>query len=108
MARGVAGKSRKTMMRRLNSMPENFLHDLRQLLDQLRRSPDAKLSPLQQQIIQAHRLPLRRFITSQPKLLLSTKRRVANTRMPLVEAIGWLLSDNSKLLENYTNTLQAH
>lgn len=98
------------MHRRIHAMPENFINDLRQLLTHLRRSPEAAkdLTPLQREIIQSHRLPLRRFTAHQPRELLSTKRRVGNARVPLAQAIGWLLSDNPKLIEHYVKSIHAH
>ena len=89
-------------------MPENFLHDLRQLLKQLRQSPNAKLTLQQQQILQAHRLPLRRFTVHDPRLMLATKRRVNGQLIPLAQAIGLLLVNNPKLMENYVNAIEAH
>ena len=89
-------------------MPENFLHDLRQLLKHLRQSPRAKLSPQQHRILQAHRFPLRRFTLHDPRLILAAKRRVDGQLIPLAQAIGSLLSSNPAWLESYVNSIQAH
>ena len=105
---GGIGRTKKKILKNINIMPENFLHDLRQLLKQLRQSPNAKLTPQQQQILQAHRLPLRRFTVHDPRLLLATKRRVNGQLIPLAQAIGLLLVNNPKLMENYVNDIEAH
>ena len=105
---GGMGRTKKKILKNINIMPENFLHDLRQLLKQLRQSPNAKLTPQQQQILQAHRLPLRRFTVHDPRLLLATKRRVNGQLIPLAQAIGQLLVSNPNLMQNYVNGIEAH
>lgn len=105
---GGMGRTKKKILKNINIMPENFLHDLRQLLRQLRQSPNAKLTPQQQSILQAHRLPLRRFTVHDPRLLLATKRRVNGKLIPLAQAIALLLINNPKLMENYVNSIEAH
>ena len=105
---GGMGRTKKKILKNINIMPENFLHDLRQLLKQLRQSPNAKLSSEQQRILQAHRLPLRRFTVHDPRMMLATKRRVNGQLMPLVQAIALLLANNPKLMGNYVNGIEAH
>lgn len=105
---GGMGRTKKRILKSINIMPENFLHDLRQLLKQLRQSPNAKLTSQQQQILQAHRLPLRRFTVHDPRLLLATKRRVNGQLVPLAQAIGQLLVSNPNLMQNYVNSIKAH
>ena len=109
MARGI-GRSKKTIMKHIGNMPENFINDLRALLSHLRRSPDAinMMTPRQRQVLQAHRLPLRRFTTHHPRELLSVKRRIDKSLIPLAQAIGWLLNDYPKLLQRYVSELEAH
>jgi hypothetical protein len=109
MAGGI-GHAKKTMQRRISTMPENFISDLRQLLRHLRQSPEVakQLTPLQQRILKAHRLPLRRFTAHDPRLLLLTKRRVDGSRIPLAQAIGSLLGSNSKLIKDYVNAMESH
>ena len=70
----------------IQMMPENFLHDLRQLLKHLRQSPRAKLLPHQHRILQDHRFPLRRFTMHDPRLILASKRRVDGQLIPLAQA----------------------
>ena len=67
-----------------------------------------KLTPQQQHILQAHRLPLRRFTVHDPRLLLATKRRVNGQLIPLAQAIGSLLSNNPAWMESYVKRIQAH
>ena len=105
---GGMGRTKKRILKNINIMPENFLHDLRQLLKQLRQSPNAKLTPQQQQILQAHRLPLRRFTMHDPRLLLASKRRVNGQLIPLAQAIGQLLVNNPNLMQNYVNGIEPH
>ena len=105
---GGMGRTKRKILKNINIMPENFLHDLRQLLKQLRQSPNAKLTPHQQRILQAHRLPLRRFTVHDPRQLLATKRRVNGQLIPLAQAIGLLLVSNPTLMEKYVNTIEAH
>lgn len=105
---GGIGTTKKKIMKNIKIMPENFLHDLRQLLKHLRQSPNTKLTPQQRQILQAHRLPLRRFTVHDPRQLLAVKRRVNGKLIPLAEAIGWLLNSNPKWMDSYTNAIEAH
>ena len=105
---GGIGRSKKRILKNINIMPENFLQDLRQLLKHLRQSPDAKLTQQQKQILQAHRLPLRRFTVHDPRMMLAMKRRVNGQLMPLAQAIGLLLVNNPKLMESYINSIEAH
>ena len=105
---GGIGRTKKKIMRNIKMMPENFLHDLRELLKHLRQSPRAKLSPHQHRILQAHRFPLRRFTLHDPRLILASKRRVDGQLIPLAQAIGSLLSNNPAWLESYLNSIQAH
>ena len=105
---GGIGRTKKKIMKTIQMMPENFLHDLRQLLKQLRQSPRAKLSSHQHRILQAHRFPLRRFTMHDPRLILASKRRVGGQLIPLAQAIGSLLSNNPALMESYLNNIQAH
>lgn len=109
MAGGI-GRHKKTMQRSINNMPENFLADLRQLLKKLRYSPEVakQLTPLQQSILKSHRLPLRRFTMTDPRSLLLAKRRVDGNLVSLAQAIGCLLTSNSKLINDYVNGMEAH
>ena len=105
---GGMGRTKKKIVKNVRLMPENFIYDLRQLLKQLRQSPHAKLTPHQRRILQAHRLPLRRFTVHDPRELLSTKRRVDGQSIPLVQAIGSLLSSNPAWMKHYVNQMEAH
>ena len=105
---GGIGRTKKKIMKNIQMMPENFLHDLRHLLKHLRQSPHMKLTPQQQHILQAHRLPLRRFTVHDLRLLLASKRRVNGQLIPLAQAIGSLLSNNPAWMESYVKRIQAH
>lgn len=107
MAGGI-GKTKKKALKSIHAMPDNFIHDLRKLLTRLRRSPDAKLTPQQLHILQAHRFPLRRFIMYDPRELLAVKRRVDGHLIPLAQAIGHLLSSNPKLIKQFIDNVEAH
>ena len=105
---GGIGRTKQKIAKSINMMPENFLQDLRQLLKRLRQSPQVKLTPQQRQILQAHRLPLRRFTVHDPRLLLATKRRIDGRLVPLAQAIGVLLSSNPNIMNHYINGIEAH
>ena len=105
---GGIGRTKKKIAKNIKMMPENFLYDLRQLLKHLRQSPHANLTPQQRRILQAHRLPLRRFTVHDPRELLGAKRRVDGQSIPLAQAIGWLLSSNPAWMKNYVKQIEAH
>lgn len=108
MAGGI-GRTKKKALKSIGAMPENFINDLRRLLTRLRQSPDTKLTPKQFQILQAHRLPLRRFTMYDPRQMLAVKRRVGGNLIPLAQAIGHLLSSsNPKLVEKLIANIEAH
>ena len=105
---GGIGRTKKKIAKTIQMMPENFLYDLRQLLKHLRQSPHVKLTPQQRRILQAHRLPLRRFTVHDPRELLGAKRRVDGQSIPLAQAIGRLFSTNPGWMENVVNRMEAH
>ena len=107
LAGGIRQTKKKTL-KSISAMPENFIHDLRQLLMRLRQSPNAQLTPQQLRILQAHRLPLRRFTMHDPRQLLAVKRRVDGQLIPLAQAIGYLLSSNPKFIDRFVGSIEAH
>lgn len=107
MTRGV-GCTKAKIQKSIRAIPENFIHDLRQLLKRLRDSPDATLTRRQQRFLQAIRYPLRRFTQYDPRQMLANKKRIDGRMMPLVQVIGKLLTENPKLMKTFINGLNAH
>ena len=108
---GGLGVSQKTIRKNIENIPEVFISDLRKLLYRLRSSPGVKLTPRQQNLLQTHQRNLRKFTTTDPRLLLAKKRKAKYSRerpITLAQAIGEIFNDNPTFVNHYLSDISDH
>ena len=103
------GTSRNKIQRNVEDIPQNFIHDMRQLLARMRRQGNAHLlSKNQLEFFKKYKRILRDFVRPNERELLARKRRYLDRNVPFAEAFGKAYLENPNVFDTILRLMTFH
>ena len=108
---GNMGVAKKKIERNVDVIPNTFIDHMKSLLKRMNKGGAARfLTPDQREFFKIYKRVLRSFVRpdSHGKQVLAVKRQFMNRKMPFVQALGKLYTENPKLFHRFMNDMVLH